>query len=392
MSPAASRSVTACVCNAGFTGPAGGPCSACPQNTYAYNGVCVLCPQNSESDPASATVTSCKCLAGYSGPRGGPCSVCGLGFYRGSADAQCIKCPENTNTASAVAQSVAACIGMAGFVRGVVKAPSVKLTIICPYSLAEFTDDVQASFKRGIAAAARVDCDCDVTEEHVFILDVVPFSEAAVARRLLQASSVQMTYSIEVPTNEDGEELLNLMSLANINNALQAQGVNGSTQNFTKVLITEDIVYAAPCPQNTYKTTLSNSSCLPCPPQSNSPPASTGIEACKCSANLIQKSDKSCDRVCAAGFEARTGNNTATACAPCRVGYYKTATGDQDCTQCPPNSFSLLTSQTSIMSCMCVQGYVWNATTQLCDACPAGSFNNQYNENVCYQCNTTCPT
>ena len=391
MSPAASRNVTACACNAGFIGPPGGPCSSCQRDTYAYNGMCVLCPKNSESEPASGSVTSCKCLSGYSGPGGGPCSECGVGLYRRSADAQCIKCPKNTNTTSAVAQSATACTGIAGFVRGVVKAPSVKLTIICPYSLDEFTDDVQTSFKRGISAAARVDCDCDVSEAHVFILDVVPFSEGAAARRLLQAS-VEMTYGIEVPSEGDGEELLNLMSLSNINSALQAQGVNGSTHNTSKVLMREDIVYAAPCPQNTYKKALGNSSCTSCPPQSTAPSSSTSIDACKCIANLKKNGDGSCDRDCAAGFETRTGNDGETACAACRPSYYKTVAGDQDCTRCPPYSFSLLTNQTSITSCMCAQGYTWNAATKLCDACPPGTFNNKYNESVCYLCNTTCPT
>jgi len=269
--------------------------------------------------------------------------------------------------------------------------------MVLPYSLEQLTEDVLAKLKRGIAAAAQVACGCNVTEQHVFIMDVNPFSQGASGtRRLLQASApVEVTHIIEVPTDEDVQEILNLMSLSNINTALQAQGVNGSTYNISKVPNTEDIVYATPCPQNTYKTSLSNMSCSSCPPQSSAPSGSSSIDACKCAGNLMKNRQGFCDRECAAGFEARTsmdvGGQMVTACAPCLKSFYKASAGSQDCTRCPSNSFSLLYNQTSVTSCMCEQGYIWNSVSNLCDACPPGTSNNNYNESVCYLCNTTCP-
>jgi hypothetical protein len=292
-----------------------------------------------------------------------------------------------------VAQSVAECQGVAGFTNIEVKAPWVKITIKIyddEYERYAF-GTVQEKFQRAVATAARKVCDCNVTQDDILILESTRFSGSPATRRLLQAF-IEMTLAIKVPTALDGEEVRNLILLSDITSELQAQGEDLSITDMSKQLIVENLVFSAPCPANTYKTELGDFNCLPCPPQSISPSASTSIDACTCSANLIQKSDRSCDRVCAAGSEARTGNNAVTACAPCRASSYKTAAGEQDCTQCPPNSFSLLTGQTSIMSCMCAQGFVWNAETQLCDACPAGTFNNQYNDNVCYQCNTTCPT
>jgi hypothetical protein len=392
MSPAASKKATDCLCIQGFEGLPGGPCSMCPQSTYAQNGACVPCTANSESQPASAAITACNCNAGYIGPAGGPCTPCGAGLYRSKADTQCVKCPQNTNTISTVAQSVAECQGVAGFRNIEIKAPWVKIKIkIFDEQYVRYTlGPVQANFKKAITAEARKVCKCNVTEEDVLILDAVPFGVAPASRRLLQAY-VELTLAIKVPTQLDGEEVSNLLLLSDIISALQVQGENLSVGESSQVLITEDIIYAAPCPANTYKATFGDSGCLSCPTQSISPSASTGIEACTCSVNWIKKIDGSCDRVCPAGFEARTGSNAQTECAPCRVSSYKTEEGEQNCVQCPPNSFSLLTSQTSIMSCMCAQGYVWNAATQLCDACPAGTFNNKHNENVCYLCNTTCP-
>jgi hypothetical protein len=402
ISPGGSINATACVCNAGFVG--GGPCSACARDTYAYKntvtnptGVCMPCPAYSKSEPQSSALTSCKCLLGYGGAAGGPCTPCGLAYYRGSTHATCRQCPRYTNTTSLIAESAAECVAIAGYVTGVVQMPSVNLTMVLPYSLEQLTEDVLAKLKRGIAAAAQVACGCNVTEQHVFIMDVNPFSQGASGtRRLLQASApVEVTHIIEVPTDEDVQEILNLMSLSNINTALQAQGVNGSTYNISKVPNTEDIVYATPCPQNTYKTSLSNMSCSSCPPQSSAPSGSSSIDACKCAGNLMKNRQGFCDRECAAGFEARTsmdvGGQMVTACAPCLKSFYKASAGSQDCTRCPSNSFSLLYNQTSVTSCMCEQGYIWNSVSNLCDACPPGTSNNNYNESVCYLCNTTCP-
>jgi hypothetical protein len=60
------------------------------------------------------------------------------------------------------------------------------------------------------------------------------------------------------------------------------------------------------------------------------------------------------------------------------------------CTPCPPNTFSLLANQTSVSSCVCQHGYIFNATSLLCDACPPGTFNNRANETQCFACVTEC--
>jgi hypothetical protein len=101
----------------------------CPKATYSHNGVCVSCPANSESEPASTSITACKCKSGYIGPSGGPCTGVVQDSTEATADPQCVKCPENTNTKSAGAQSVAECQGIAGFTNIEVKAPWVKYKI-----------------------------------------------------------------------------------------------------------------------------------------------------------------------------------------------------------------------------------------------------------------------
>jgi hypothetical protein len=206
----------------------------CPKATYTHNSLCVSCPTNSESEPASTAITFCKCKSGYSGPSGGPCTPCGAGFYRGNSDDQCVKCPENTNTISAVAQSVAECQGIAGFKNIEVKTQWVKITIKIYYDqYVRYTfGTVQANFQRAIAAAAR-SCGCNVTKDDIFILDA-PSSGAPATRHLLQVF-VEMALAIKVPTELDCEELLNLILLSDITSALQAEGENLSITDISKI-------------------------------------------------------------------------------------------------------------------------------------------------------------
>ncbi len=77
-SPAGSASLTSCTCNAGWTGPLGGTCTACVAGKYkASTGsvACSACPSNSSSPVGSSALSSCTCNTGFSGPAGGTCSI-----------------------------------------------------------------------------------------------------------------------------------------------------------------------------------------------------------------------------------------------------------------------------------------------------------------------------
>jgi hypothetical protein len=129
-SPIWSDALADCVsasCNAGYTGPDGGPCSACVAGKYktasgsagctscgvgtysASTGAtaastCVTCPGNSNSPSSSDAVVDCTCNAGYTGPDGGPCSPCAAGTYKiASGSVGCTSCGVGTYSASSVA-------------------------------------------------------------------------------------------------------------------------------------------------------------------------------------------------------------------------------------------------------------------------------------------------
>jgi len=77
-SPPGSTSQNACTCNAGYSGPAGGPCGStgrrllelpeAPAGAVESAYVCVDCPANSHSPFGSMAASACTCNAGYGGP------------------------------------------------------------------------------------------------------------------------------------------------------------------------------------------------------------------------------------------------------------------------------------------------------------------------------------
>ena len=391
-SPPASTALTACVCTPGLSGPPGGPCSPCQADTYLFNSMCILCPQDTESESGSTDVFGCKCRPGFSGPPGGPCVPCGVGLYRGRTDLECLQCPEQTQTTTSIAQSVAECMPVPGSILVSVKAPSVELNVVLPYPPEYFTVDVQQAFKRGVASAASTSCKCTVTEENVFITEIVLVKAPTDSRRLLSNSSEisdssELKSFTEIPSLGEAVQV-SVQSQDLIRSALEEQGIEGLTDMTSSSVQTTDIESIFKCPPNTYKDFVGNVECLPCPEHSRSPTGSTSRNNCTCdSAYNKNAGDGSCDRICAPGFESRGGHF----CHGCLPSHYKPSRGDEDCTRCPPFSLSFAYNQTSVTSCMCEQGHIWNAATSSCDACPPGSFNNRVNDTDCWDCNTICP-
>jgi len=92
----------------GCAGLQGGVCESC--NTLVCEvgkyltgcggkepGRCQQCPINSTSPSGSNSVEACQCEEGYSGPDGGPCTACLAGTYKDSiGDGYCQACEEGT--------------------------------------------------------------------------------------------------------------------------------------------------------------------------------------------------------------------------------------------------------------------------------------------------------
>jgi len=113
---------SACVCGDGYAGPENGVCTPCGAGTYREKdlfdlvrightaGVCHTCPANSISLPGSVLLEDCKCKPGYTGPDGGPCTACEPGKYKpDTGSAPCQLCPAGTFNSKHAAHAVTSC-------------------------------------------------------------------------------------------------------------------------------------------------------------------------------------------------------------------------------------------------------------------------------------------
>ena len=96
-----------CRCKAGYIGTDGGPCLPVPEDTYkisvgAYKDAIIQCPPNSGTvfRQARSNVLDCLCKPGYQGPSGGPCLVCPTESWKATwGDATCeSQCPPFSET------------------------------------------------------------------------------------------------------------------------------------------------------------------------------------------------------------------------------------------------------------------------------------------------------
>ena len=103
-----------CSCVAGFTGPDGGPCSECAIGKYKDwlgSQACTTCPADANTAAIRSTLlTNCTCNTGYTGPNGGPCTACVGGKYKNvTGTSLCISCDvdyySNLDTASTICVS-----------------------------------------------------------------------------------------------------------------------------------------------------------------------------------------------------------------------------------------------------------------------------------------------
>ena len=122
-STSASSSDACVACDAGSYSTAEGAtsvgtCVSCSPGTYASGsggssaGVCLSCPLNSNSFSGSKSISSCVCNAGYSGPNGGTCTACGTGVWclNGASN----NCPLHSNS-SALSSTLSQCLCKPGY-------------------------------------------------------------------------------------------------------------------------------------------------------------------------------------------------------------------------------------------------------------------------------------
>ena len=176
-------------CQPGYTGPDACPCVACQAGKYKDSvgaGACASCPANSDSEVASDDVTDCQCDAGYSGPAGGPCEP--------------TKAPTPTPTKEAT--------------------HVVKMAVSLPYTVDEFGEGLQKSFKAALAKAAGVAAD-DVSIDKIEAISA--------ARRRLLEGSIRVDTSIKAKDEQAANSVATLLTADRINEEFGEVGLEAAS-------------------------------------------------------------------------------------------------------------------------------------------------------------------
>ena len=117
-----SIAATDCLANAGYTGPDGGPFTACAIDSFKAatgSASCSTCPTNAGTVGATASTASAACSAdaGYTGPDGGPFTACPIdSFKAATGSAECTGCSTNSGTGSSAGTAAeSGCLADAGY-------------------------------------------------------------------------------------------------------------------------------------------------------------------------------------------------------------------------------------------------------------------------------------
>ena len=319
-------------------------CTACPANAYYTGGVCLACTGNTTSVAGSG---ACQCKAGFTGSASN-CQACPAGTYKRMAGSSaCRTCQANSwsEGASALCACNAGYTGNTGDVCVACVAGKYK-NVTGP----AVCTDCAANRNSPAAAVNVTSCVCNVgytqLENAAMTYDVV-YAQACVG---CAAGKFKALTGVQACT-----------TCAQNQWSVTAMTVCSCVAGFTG----PDGGPCAECARGTYKDWLGSQACTVCPVYTNT--AGTG------SALLSQ-----C--VCNTGYTGPDG----IACVACVPGKYKDVTGSTSCPTCPTSTESAIASN-SISLCQCMPSFT-GPDGGPCQQCESGKYKNWPNSSACSTC------
>ena len=479
-----------CSCVPGFTGPDGGPCAQCARGRYKdWLGpqACTTCPVDSSTpDIQSTLLINCTCNTGYTGPNGGPCTACVGGKYKNvTGTSLCLTCSVNLYSTKDLAST--SCTECTPFSQS--QEQSVRLQCLCNvgyegyYQSSDYNNNLARSCGAGFDACpvavssiwmgmwyhgpqyindnrigrddgawlseksqlnwARIDFgavstvtsiqlssrsnhqyDSGVAWAGVAVL-VGPNADVASTEnkicRIFRAYEVEYYGALRTfncDTAVSGQYLF-MSNRGNyawlIINELTVQGFNHrvciscASGTYKSIL---GMWNCLKCPANTYhniSTATSVTACQGCPYGSTSIPGET---ICVCAPGFTGPDGGPCD-ACEAGkyknwrnssgcvaCPEKTDSVPGTSLCPCNVGYtgplggpcvacvagkYKDTNGTAACTTCPANSYEPDIAATAVTNCTCNTGFEGGLGGP-CTACALGKYKDNNESVPCVPC------
>jgi hypothetical protein len=393
-----------CNCNAGYTGPDGGPCvlctpgyfkstlgsssctecgagkyateygavsvsmcQNCAMGTYSAAtgasslGLCTACPARSGSPAGSDELTDCTCDKGYRGADGAACGACPRGTYKdviGSSSCMpcaigryidrmgatvCLHCPEGSSTLQAESDSIADCVCSAGYtgLEGQCQA--------CP----------KGKFKPNQGSEDCAWCTVDT------------YSDFSAATACSQCPVYSTNYIVgSLNRSWDRQDCKCFPGYTrDSRNPFECAACAAGTWK-----VAMGLQPCTKCQAGKYSSevaALTNETCTFCPRDSSSPAGSGELTDC----------------ICNPGFTNPPGTN----CSKCVAGTYKPEQGPQNCSLCGQGKFSGRIEQTQESTCeLCPRGTLsiefGASSNATCQPCPAGTYMPAAGATACLQC------
>jgi hypothetical protein len=160
-SPEASVTPLACLCNAGFADDSAHECLVCAGGTYKEAAaddeedteLCNVCPYDSFSIAQSGRLADCLCDPGFSGPDGGPCSACAPGkFKAANGSAACEDCPLHTYSDAPNSTACASCVDFLYSTGGITELPGQSASASCVCDVSRGFTEIQLGGARACSA------------------------------------------------------------------------------------------------------------------------------------------------------------------------------------------------------------------------------------------------
>ena len=170
----------------------------------------------------SEDLASCTCNVGYTGPDGGPCTACVPGKYKGLVGAgSCDDCDTGKISSSPAAAS---CPSVPSSSSPETTSPfKVTMAVSIPLALSEFNDAKRASFKEAFAQALGVSS----SDVSIDIVESISIARRA-ARRLL-APGIKVGISVKAASKNAADTMVSKLTATNINAKLQEAGLPPAT-------------------------------------------------------------------------------------------------------------------------------------------------------------------
>lgn len=414
-------------------------CISCPQSTYKSTigkEVCTYCPENSSHALLTRTdATDCLCNPGYTGPNGGPCSACGASKYKNiSGSAPCSNCLANASHALIAQKSSTVCSCNAGYTPDnldiLFSNPACAEQGHMPgkFYFIGLDSNQFPMYQRSvngltyvfmyehswgawiIQIPGEIQILSNVNPTNNPFLTVEPWiqycggvsSEASVIlekdTKVCQACPVS-TYQTGVgsstcsacpagtlsPEGSDALEDCVVPECAAGSTGPDFRTCTACTAG--KYKLATGSAACTDCGAGTYSDAVGAtlaSTCSACPANSISPSGSSLATSCKCNAGYTGSDGESCS-ACFAGTY-KTGVGSAT-CLNCDANTYSTtvgATAVSTCLACTSNSQSV-SGSTAATSCVCNPGFT-GPNGGVCAACPAGAYKPDVGAAACSAC------